>query len=70
MNNFFLQVSDCHHNIQRRLLMRVLPVVVLLVVSVLNGHSQKAVYLDEIKRSAEKGWRENAAVVEQWKRTT
>ncbi len=31
--------------------------------------AQRQIYFDEIKRSAERGWRENPALVEQWKKT-
>jgi hypothetical protein len=35
-----------------------------------SAFSQKALYLDLIKKSVEKNWRESPALIEQWKKTT
>ena len=32
--------------------------------------AQKALYLEEIKKAAEKGWRDNPAIMEQWRKDT
>ena len=47
--------------------------IIVLLTSVLIVHSafsQKALYLDLIKKSVEKSWRETPALLEQWKKKT
>ena len=46
---------------------RTISCLLLLCVS-LPGLAQKKMYFEEIRKSAEKGWRENAQVIEEWKK--
>jgi hypothetical protein len=46
----------------------VTPLIVLLLGS--PAAAQKSVYLEEIKKSVEKGWRESPEILEQWKKTS
>ncbi len=49
---------------------RIFAICALLIIPFAPSLAQKAVYLDEIKKAAEKGWQEYPTIIENWKKAT
>jgi hypothetical protein len=49
---------------------RIFAICALLIIPFAPSRAQKGVYLDEIRKAAEKGWQEYPAIIENWKKAT
>jgi hypothetical protein len=50
--------------------MKKISTALLIIFTISSALSQKSIYLSAIKEAAERGWRENPRIIEQWKKTT
>ena len=60
----------CAHRDRKELMKRLLLVAVLALIAASPCAAQKALYLQEIKKAAEKGWRDNPSIMERWRKDT